>query len=89
MDIGCLALKEGFRDFLNQVFFGVHRGAHLGNSLAKDTETESFASSLRNGQRWRVILDTRFMSSKKRGAAGISTLEKTSDEDLNVEGPLS
>ena len=88
VDIECLALKEGLETFAAK-FFWVHSGAQLGNSLTKDTETEPFASFLRNGQRWRVIFDTRFMSSKKRGAAGISTLEQPSEEDLNVEGPLS
>ena len=51
--------SEGrFGDFLNQVFFWVHSGTQLGNSLTKDTETEPLASFLRNGQRWRVIFDT-------------------------------
>ena len=87
MDIECQALKEGLETSSTK-FFWVHSGAQLGNSLTKDTETEPLAS-LRNGQRWRVIFDTRFTSSKKRGAAGISTLEKPSEEDLKVEGPLS
>ena len=75
MDIECLALKEGLETSSTK-FFWVHSGAQLGNSLTKDTETEPLVSFLRNGQRWRVIFDTRFMSSKKRGAAGISTLKK-------------
>ena len=86
VDIECLALKEGLETSAAKIFW-VHSGAQLGNSLTKDTETEPFASFLRNGQRWRVIFDTRFMSSKKRGTAGISTLQTTSEEDLNVEGP--
>ena len=86
VDIECPALKTGLETSSTKFFFGVHGGAQLGNSLTKHTETEPFAS-LRNGLRWRVIFDTRFMSSKKRGAAGISTLEKPSEEDLNMEGP--
>ena len=74
VDIESLALKEGL-ETSSTIFFGVHCGAQLGNSLTKDTETEPFASFLRNRQRSRVIFDTRCRSSKKRGAAGISTLE--------------
>ena len=58
VDIECLALKEGLETFAAK-FSWVHSGAQLGNSLTKDTETEPFASFLRNGQRWRVIFDTR------------------------------
>ena len=76
VDIECLALKEGL-DTSSTKFFWAHSGEQLGNMLTKDTEPEPFASFLRNGQRWRVVFDTRFMSSKKRGAAGINTLEKT------------
>ena len=57
VDIECLALKEGL-ETCSTKFFGVHSGAQLGRSLTKDTGTEPFASSLRNGQRWRVIFDT-------------------------------
>ena len=59
--IECLALNEGLETSAAK-FFWVYSGAQLGNSLTKDTETEPFASFLRNGQRWRVIFDTRFMS---------------------------
>ena len=41
-----------------------------------------------NGQRWKVILDTRFVSPKNRGAAGTSTLQTPSEEDLNVGRPF-
>ena len=34
-----------------------------------------------------MIFDTRFTPAKKRSAAGISTLQTPSEEDLNVEGP--
>ena len=87
VDIECPGSEGRVGDFLNQVFL-VHGGAQLGSGPAKDTETEPFASFLKNGRRWRVIFDTQFMSSKKRGAAGISTQEKPSEEDMNVEGPL-
>ena len=72
VDIECVALGEGLGTS-SAKFFGVHSGAQLGNNLTKDTETKQFASFLKNGQRWRLIFDTRFMSSKKRGAAGMST----------------
>ena len=55
--------------------------------LPNDTETEPFAFFLRNGQRWRLIFDTRTVSSETRGAAGIGTLPTPSEEDLDVEGP--
>ena len=87
VDIECQALKEGLETSSTK-FFLVHSGAQLGSGPTKDTETEPFASFLKNGRRWRVIFDTQLMSSKKRGAAGISTQEKPSEEDLNVEGPL-
>ena len=87
VDIECLALKEGLETSAVK-FFRVLSGAQLDNSLTKDTETEPFSCFLRNGQRWRLIFDARFMSSKKRGAAGIGALQRTSEEDLNVEGPL-
>ena len=72
VDIECMSLKDGL-ETSSAKFFWVHSGAQLGNILTKDTETKPFASFLRSGQRWRLIFDTRFMSSKKRGAAGIST----------------
>ena len=84
MDIECLALKEGLETSAAKFFLGTQW-----STLTKDTETEPFAFFLRNGERWRVIFDTRFMSSKKRGTTGISTLQTTSEEDLNVEGPPS
>ena len=85
MDIKCLALNEG-SETSSAKFFWVHSGAQLGNNLPKDTETEPFASFLRNGKRWKLIFDARFMSSKKRGAAGIGTPKTPSQEDMNVEG---
>ena len=78
---GMHGFERRIGDFLSQVFW-VRSGGQLGNSLTKDTEAEPFASFLRNGQRWRLIFDTRFMSSKKRGAAGISTPQTSSEEDL-------
>ena len=72
VDIECMALKEGLGTS-SAKFFWVHSGAQLGNNLTKDTETKQFASFLKNGKRWRLIFDTRFMSSNKRGAAGMST----------------
>ena len=74
VDIEYQALKEGLETSSTKFFFWVHSGAQLGNGPTKDTETEPFASSLKNGQRWRVIFDILFVSSKKRGAAGINTL---------------
>ena len=87
VDIECLALKEGL-ETSSAKFFWVQSGAQLGTNLTKHTETEPFAS-LRNGQRRRLIFDVRCMSSKKRGAAGIGTLQTPSEEDFNVEGPTS
>ena len=59
----------------------------MGHILTKDTEMELFAAFSRNGQRWRVIFDTRSMSSKNRGAAGIRSLHPPSEMDFNVEDP--
>ena len=43
VDVGCLALKEGFGTSSTK-FFWVHIGAPHGNVLTKDTETEPLAS---------------------------------------------
>ena len=50
VDIECLAVMEGLETSSGK-FFWVHSGAQLGNNLTKDTDTEPFASFLRNGQR--------------------------------------
>ena len=47
-----LALKEGLETSSAQ-FFWVHRGAQLGNSLTKDTETELFASFF---EKWTTLV---------------------------------
>ena len=60
VDIEFLALKEGLETSSTN-FFWVHSRAQLGNNLTKDTETEPSASFLRNGQRWRVTFDARFV----------------------------
>ena len=75
-----MALKGGLTAFSAELFW-VHSGAELRNSLTK-------TQSLRNGQRWKVIFDPRFLSAKKRCAFGLITLKTAMEEDLNVEGPL-
>ena len=85
MDIECLASKD-WR--LPQPNFSGHTvERNWVTVLPNDTETEPFAFFLRNGQRWRLIFDTRTVSSETRGAAGIGTLPTPSEEDLDVEGP--
>ena len=86
--IECLALQEGLESSSTMLFWA-HSGAQLGNSLTKDTETEPLPFFLRNGHRWKVISDPRFMSAETRCAAGIRTPQTPSEEDLNVEGPSS
>ena len=71
VDIECWALKEGLETSSTKFFF-LYIVEHNWITVEEWTTLES---------------DTRFMSSKKRGTAGISTQETPSFEDLNVEGP--
>ena len=81
VDTECPGLKAGLEASSAKLFL-VHSGAQPGISLSKDTGPEPSPSFLGNGQRWKVILDPRFMSSKKRYAAGLKTPD---EEGLNVE----
>ena len=69
VDMECMAWKEGLEASSPKLFSG-YSGAKRGNSLTKDTDSEPLTSFLRKGQRWKVIFDPRFMSAKKRCAAG-------------------
>ena len=83
-----IALKKGFGGLPQPSFFLGNTVEHNWETvLTKDTETEPFASFLRNGQRWRVIFDTRFYVFKENVICWDQyTGKKPSEEDLNVEG---
>ena len=79
VDIECLALKEGMETSSN---------TQWGTTGQQSYQRHPDGTVSLLLEEW-TTLESEIMSSKKRGDAGISTLEKPSEEDLNVEGPLS
>ena len=83
-----IALKKGLETSAAKFFFGYTVEAQLGKTVSLKTQRlNRFASFLRNGQRWRVIFDTRFIVFKENVICwdqytGKNQVKRT----LNVEG---
>ncbi len=80
VDIEFLAFRQG-AETSEAVVQWVNGDAMLANSFTKGHEPEQLRTFLSNGARWRIVYDPKYMSARRRKAAGFSPLEVVPEED--------
>ena len=80
VDIEAFGIKDSMNDTGLTVWW-VHGDAQIGNSLTKPNEPHQLNLFFSQGQRWKLVYDTKFESAKKRKAKGIHAMADQCSED--------